>query len=168
MIKGCGPWYMSMIDLHRPTATASNHLHCMWSICTVQLHLPFTFHAIDPHHPTASTIYLSRDLLIHTIQLHLLAFTFHVIDRSTPSNCIYHFTFHVIDPHHPTASTIYIAPDPSTPSKLHLPFCMAPAGQSTPSKCINCFESHLDWSIDTVQLQSYLFCIVLHPNRGWS
>jgi hypothetical protein len=135
---------------------------------------------IDPQHPTASTIYVSRVIDPHPPT----ASTIYIsrVDRSTPSNCIYHlhfmcgsihtiqlhlpFTFHVwIDPHRPTASTIYIAPDPSTPSKLHLPFCMAP-GQSTPSKCINCLSrTWIDRSTPS-NCKLSCFCIVLHPNRG--
>jgi hypothetical protein len=106
-------------------------------------------HVINPHRPTASTIYLS-------------------CDRSTPSNCIYHlhftwsihtiqlhlpFTFHLIHPHHPTASTIYIPPHPSTPSKCINCLSRTWIDQSTPSNCnLTYFASCFIQTVDEVRV----------------
>lgn len=75
---------------------------------------------IDPHRPSASTIYLSRVIDPH----HPTASTIYFApDPSTPSNCIYyHFAWHLVNLHRPSVSTVLSRTwiDQSTPSNCNL------------------------------------------------
>ncbi len=96
------------------------------SIYTVQLqlHLPFRLHVIDPHRPTASTIYLSRVIDPHRPTASTIYIS---CDRSSPSNCIYHLLCTwSIHPHRPTVSTILHGTWSIRTVQVYQPFWVGP------------------------------------------